>query len=101
MPLHALYSALLIMQWFSHSLDVFTQKIRRTFSILTFLWLKTNVAYTRLEVIARTPSIVHHKFSLLPVSTDLLLCIVNYFPQWALAMADSDLAFYYTLYMVS
>ena len=34
------YSALHIMQWFSQILDV--------------LWIKTNVAYTRLEVIART-----------------------------------------------
>ena len=53
-PYMLMYSALHIMQWFSHILDVFTPKIRQKFSILTFLWIKTNVAYTRLEVIART-----------------------------------------------
>ena len=41
------------MQWFSHILDVFTWKIRQKFYDFYILWIKTNVAYTRLEVIAR------------------------------------------------
>ena len=57
MPLHAhVYS-------FTHNavvlsiLDVFTPKIRRKFfDFLTFLWIKTNVAYTRFEVIAKQRS---------------------------------------------
>ena len=49
-----MYSALHIMQWFSHSLDVFTPKIKRKFFDFYILWIKTNVAYTRLEMIART-----------------------------------------------
>ena len=49
-----MYSALHIMQWFSHILDVFTPKIRRNFFDFYILWIKTNVAYTRLELIART-----------------------------------------------
>ena len=48
------YSALHIMQWFSQVLDVFTPKIKRTFFDFYILWIKTNVAYTRLEMIART-----------------------------------------------
>ena len=49
-----MYSVLHIMQWFSHSLDVFTPKIKRKFFDFYILWIKTNVAYTRLEMIART-----------------------------------------------
>ena len=49
-----IYSALHIMQWFSQIVDVFTLKIRRKFFNFFILWIKTNVAYTRLEVIART-----------------------------------------------
>ena len=48
-----MYSALHIMQWFSHSLDVFTPKIKRKFFDFYILWIKTNVAYTRLEMIAK------------------------------------------------
>ena len=44
------------MQWFSHIVDVFTPKSDEHFSILTFLWIKTNVAYTRLEMIAKQRS---------------------------------------------
>ena len=47
-------SALHIIQWFSHILGVFTSKIRRKFFDFYLLWIKTNVAYTRLELIART-----------------------------------------------
>ena len=50
-----MYSALHIMQWFSHILDVFMLKIRQIFFyILTFLQIKTYVTFTKLEVITRT-----------------------------------------------
>ena len=48
-------SALHIMQWFSQLSDVvFTPKIKRKFFDFYILWIKTNVAYTRLEMITRT-----------------------------------------------
>ena len=53
-PYILMYSALHIMQWFSQLLDVFTPKIKQTFFDFYVLWIKTNVAYTRLEMIART-----------------------------------------------
>ena len=53
-PHMLIYSASHIMQWFSHILNVFTPKIRRNVFDLYIIWIKTNVAYTRLEVIART-----------------------------------------------
>ena len=53
-PYILMYSALHIMQWFSQVLDVFTTKIKRKFFDFYVLWIKTNVAYTRLEMIART-----------------------------------------------
>ena len=53
-PYILMYTALHIMQWFSHILDVFTPKIKRTFFDFYILWIKTNVAYTWLELIART-----------------------------------------------
>ena len=53
-PYILMYSALHIMQWFSQVLDVFTPKIKRKFFDFYILWIKTNVAYTRLEMIART-----------------------------------------------
>ena len=53
-PYIIMYSALHIMQWFSQLLDVFTPKIKRKFFDFHILWIKTNVAYTRLEMIART-----------------------------------------------
>ena len=42
------------MQWFSQLLAVFTPKIKRKFFDFYILWIKTNVTYTRLEMIART-----------------------------------------------
>ena len=95
-PYILMYSAIHIMQWFSHILDVFTPKIRRKFFDLYILWIKTNVAYTRLEVIART-----RYCTILQRQTDLLLCTLNCFPQWAHLqnMAVGDLVFYYTLYL--
>ena len=53
-PYILMYSALHIMQWFSQVLDVFTPKIKRKIFDFYILWIKTNVAYTRLEMIART-----------------------------------------------
>ena len=53
-PYILMYSAFHIMQWFSQVLDVFTPKIKRPFFDFYILWMKTNVAYTRLEMIART-----------------------------------------------
>ena len=61
-PYILMYSALHIMQWFSHILDVFTPNFRQKFSILTFLWIKTNFAYTRLEVIAKQRSALQVEF---------------------------------------
>ena len=48
-----MYSALHIMQWFSYILNVFNPKIRRKMFNFNILWIETNVAYTRLEVIAK------------------------------------------------
>ena len=54
-PYILMYSALHIVQWwFSQLLDVFTPKIKRKIFDFYILWIKTNVAYTRLEMIART-----------------------------------------------
>ena len=75
-PYMLMYSALHIMQWFSGCLDVFTPKIRRKFFDLTFLWIKTNVAYTRLEMIAKQRSalqVVHRRQTDLLLRTILLL----------------------------
>ena len=90
-----MYSALHIMQWFSQVLDVFTPKIKRKFFDFYILWIKTNVAYTRLEMIARSIALQLQR------QTDLILCTINCFLQWDHLpnMAVSDLAFYYTLYL--
>ena len=81
-------------------LDVFTPKIRRKFLILTFLWIKTNVAYTRLEVIAKQRSALQVEFI---TGVKLICYFVLYccFLQWDHLpnMAVGDLAFYYTLYL--
>ena len=53
-PYILMYSALHIMQWFSQVVDVFTPKIKRKIFDFYILWIKTNIAYTRLEMIART-----------------------------------------------
>ena len=80
-------------------LDVFTPKIRRKFLILTFLWIKTNVAYTWLEVIAKQSTALQVEF----ITGVKLICyfVLYYcFLQWDHLpnMAVGDLAFYYTLY---
>ena len=65
-----------------HILDVFTPKIRRKFLILTFLWIKTNVAYTILEMIAKQRSALQVEFITLIklIWTDLLLCTILLLP---------------------
>ena len=81
-PYILMYSALHIMQWFSRILDVFNPKIRRKFFDFYILRITTNVAYTRFELIARTKYCT--TTLQLQCQTDLLLCIINCFLQWAL-----------------
>ena len=97
-PYILMYSALHIMQWFSRLLDVFTPKIKWKFFDFYILWIKTNVAYTRLEMMARLGRSIALQ---LQRQTHLLLCTINCFLQWDHLpnMAVSDLAFYYTLYL--
>ena len=76
------------------------RKSDENFLILTFLWIKTNVAYTRLEVIAKQPSALQVEF----ITGVKLICyfVLHYcFLHWAHPpnMAVSDLDFYYTLYL--
>ena len=54
MPLHTHVFSFTHNAVFSQVLDVFTPKIKRPFFDFYILWIKTNVAYTRLEMIART-----------------------------------------------
>ena len=70
------------------------------FSILTFLWIKTNVAYTRLEVIAKQRSALQVEF----ITGVKLICyfVLYYcFLHWNHPpnMAVGDLDFYYNLYL--
>ena len=99
MPLHAHVFS------FTHNAVVLSQfrcvhvkNQTKFFLILTFLWIKTNVAIQDLKwsLEQRSALQVYHRFQ-----TDLLLCIVNYFLQWALPqnMANGDLAFYHTLHL--
>ena len=99
-PYMLMYSALHAMQWFSQLLDVFTPKIRRKFFDFNILWIKTNVAYTRLKMIAKQRSALQVKF----ITCVKLICyfVLYYcFLHWShlLNMAVGDLAFYYTLYL--
>ena len=99
-PYMLMYSALHIMQWFSHILDVFTRKSDENVSISTFWCIKTNVAYTRLEVIAKQRSALQVEF----ITGVKLICyfVLYYcFLHWAHLpnMVVGDLAFYYTLYL--
>ena len=60
-PYILMYSALHIMQWFSHSLDVFTPKIKRKFFDFYILWIKTAsnwfvTLYYKLLPAVRSPS---------------------------------------------
>ena len=96
MPYLLMYSALHIMQWFSHILDVFTLKIRWKFLDVYISWIKTNVAYTRHDVIART------KYCTKTTASNWFVTLYcKLLPAWAHPqnMAVGDLAFYYTLYL--
>ena len=100
-PYMLMYSALHIMQWFSHILDEFILKIRQTFLILTFLWIKTNVASTRLEVIAKQRSALQVEFI---TGVKLICYFVLYYcflGHWAHPpnMAVSNLDCYFILYL--
>ena len=101
MPLHAhvfsfTHNAVVL----SHCRCVHPQKSDKKFLILIFLWIKTNVAYTRLEVIAKQRSALQVQFI---TSVKLICYFVLYycFLHWAHPpnMAVSDLDFYYTLYL--
>ena len=75
------------------------RKSDENFLIWTFLWIKTNVAYTRLEVIAKQPSALQVEFI---TGVKLICYFVHYcFLHWAHPpnMAVNDLDFYYTLYL--
>ena len=78
------------------------RKSDENFSILTCLWIKTNVAYTRLEVITKQHSALQVYFI---TSVKLICYFVLYycFLHWAHPpnMAVGDLAFYYTPYLWS
>ena len=101
MPLHAHVFS------FTHNAVVLSafrcvhhRKSDEKFTILTFLWIKINVAYTRLEVIATQHSALQVEFI---TSVKLICYFVLYycFLHWSHLpnMAVGDLAFYYTLYL--
>ena len=84
----------------SHFRCVHPQNKTKYFLILTFLWIKTNVACTTLEVIAKQYSALQVEF----ITGVKLICnfVLYYcFLHWAHLpnMAVGDLAFYYTLYL--
>ena len=84
----------------SHFRCVHPENQTKIFRFLTFLWIKTNVAYTRLEVIAKQRSVLLVEF----ITGVKLICyfVLYYcFLHWAHLpnMAVGDLAFYYTLYL--
>ena len=101
MPLHAHVFS------FTHNAVVLTlnrcvhpENQTKVFSILTFLWIKTNVAYTRLEVITKQRSALQVEV----ITGVKLICyfVLYYcFLHWSHLpnMAVGDLAFYYTLYL--
>ena len=76
------------------------RKSDENISILTFLWIKTNVAYTRLEVITKQRSALQVEFTT-GVKLICYFALYHYFLHWAHPpnMAFGDLAFYYTLYL--
>ena len=101
MPLHAhvfsfTHNAVVL----SHFRCVHPKNQTKFFSILTFLWIKTNIAYTRLEVIAKQHSALQVEF----ITGVKLICyfVLYYcFHHWAHPpnMAVGDLDFDYTLYL--
>ena len=101
MPLHAhVFSFTHNAGVLSHFRCVHPENQTIFFLILTFLWIKTNVTYTRLEVIAKQRSALQVKF----ITGVKLICyfvLYYYFLYWAHLpnMAVGDLAFYYILYL--
>ena len=74
---------------------MFTPKIRFFFfSILTFLWIQTNVAYTS----DRQNKVVHYKYSLSLASNWFVTLYCKLLPPVSSASKHGRLAFYYTLY---
>ena len=103
MPYILMYPTLYIIQWFSHNLDVCTQKCGRTVSDIYIWWSKSNVAYSGLKVIVSTM----HLFCLvqctvitgfnfqsstsIPNKANLAKLSPSFHEQWNIAV--SDLAF--------
>ena len=103
MPLHAhvfsfTHNALVLSQY--RCVQCSPRKSDENFSILTFLLIKTNVAYTILEVIAKQRSALQVEFI---TGVKLICYFVLYYCSlhWAHPpnMAVGDLDFYYTLYL--
>ena len=101
MPLHAhVFSFTQNAVVLSHFKCVHPENSDENFSILTVVWIKTNVAYTRLEVIAKQRSALQVEF----ITGVKLICyfVLYYcFLHWAYPpnIAVGDLDFYYTLYL--
>ena len=101
MPLHAhvfnfTHNAVVL----SHFRCVHPENLTKNVLILTFLWIKTNVAYTRLKVIAKQRGALQVEF----ITDVKLICyfVLYYcFLHWGHLpnVAVGDLAFYYTLYL--
>ena len=98
-PYILMYSALHIMQWFSHILDVFTPKITRKFFDFFSFFESKQMSLTQDLSWSLGRSIALQ----LQRQIDLLLCTINCFLQWDRLqnMVVGDLAFYYTLYLWS
>ena len=96
-PYILIYSALHIMQWFSQILHICSpRKSDENFVDFYILWIKTNDAYTRLEVIART------KYCTTTTASNWFVTL--YYKLLPAVSSPSkhavgDLAFYYTLYL--
>ena len=99
-PYMLMYSALHIMQWFSHILDVFTPKIRQNFFNFNIFMNKKKTSLTQ-DLKWSLNNIVRYKYSLSPVKLICYFVLYYYFLRWAHPpnMAVGDLAFYYTLYL--
>ena len=75
-PYILMYSALHIMQWFSHILGVFTRKSNENVSIFTFYESKQMSLTHDLSSLGRSIALQLQR------QTDLLLCTINCFLQW-------------------
>ena len=101
-PLYMLmYSALHIMQWFSHILDVFTPKMRRKFFDLN-IFMNQNKHCLHKTWTDRQNNVVHYIVQF--ITGVKLICyfvLYYYFLHWAHPqnITVGDLDFYYTLYL--